>query len=314
MNVARSLADLPGGRPSVVTVGTFDGVHAGHRSILEQLVTHSREQGIRNVVVTFTPHPRTVVKRGPVALLTTLEERLALFAECGVENTLVIEFTFEFSRQSPEEFILNTIVPIGTREMIIGYDHLFGRDREAGTHELRVMAHEHGIDAVVVDPVHIGGAVVSSSSIRRQLDAGDVAGARAALLRPYALTGQVVRGDGRGSTLGFHTANVAVADPEKLVPANGVYAVTASVRGKEMQGMMNIGFRPTFERNDARTLEVHLFDFSETLYGESITVRFYQRLRDERKFSSAEELVRQLRMDRDQARTILQELSLSSVH
>ncbi len=298
----------------MVSVGTFDGVHAGHRSILQQLVAHSRERRMRSVLVTFTPHPRTVVKRGPVELLTTLEERLALLEESGVENTLVVEFTYEFSRQSPEEFLRNTILPIGTREMIIGYDHLFGRDREAGTHELRIMAREHGIDALVVDPVHIGGAVVSSSSIRRQLAAGDVAGARAALLRPYALAGSVVHGDGRGSALGFHTANVAVADPEKLIPANGVYAVTAAVRGKEMQGMMNIGFRPTFERDSVRTLEVHLFDFAETLYGELLTVRFYHRLRDERKFSSAEELVRQLKIDRDQARQALQELSLSSVH
>ncbi len=314
MNVARSLAELGGAEPSVVTVGTFDGVHAGHRLILEKLVGSARKSRMRSVVVTFSPHPRTVVNRGPVALLTTLDERLALLEELGVGMTLVVRFTYEFSRQSPAEFIRGTILPIGTREMIIGYDHLFGRDREAGTRELRILAYEHGIRTMVLEPVEVDGVVVSSSSIRRLLEAGEVSQARAALGRPYALTGTVVPGDARGTKIGFPTANIAVGDPEKLVPGNGVYAVSARVRGRELYGMMNIGVRPTFGNSSVRVLEVHLFDFAESLNGDIVTVRFYQRLRDEKKFDSVEDLVRQLQSDRDHARKLLQEESLSSVH
>ncbi len=315
MEVVRSIHEYSNKGASAVTVGTFDGVHIGHRAILATVLEHGRSKGLRTMVVTFEPHPRTIVGRGPVRLLTTLEERLELFRAAGLESVCVINFTYEFSRLSPGDFFQEYIVKgFGAREMIIGHDHMFGRDRAAGVQELQRLSHEHGISPTIVEPVKVDGEVVSSSSIRDMLLRGDVGFAGRCLLRPYSLSGRVVHGDGRGALLGFPTANIQVADEQKVIPLEGVYVVSLDISGKPYFGMMDIGVRPTFDKGNERVLEVHIFQFTGTLYGEQIRVNFLQRLRGERKFASKEELIAQLERDRAESVNFILETQSSTVN
>jgi len=299
MIVARSLAEIPTQSNSVVTVGTFDGVHAGHRAIIRELTARAAASGGRSVAITFEPHPRTVLGRGDVGQLCSLDERLELIGRLGVDSSLVVEFTYEFSRQSPREFCLGYLMNgVGVREVVIGYDHMFGRDREAGLRELRDLGIEFGFGVHVVDPVSIDGRIVSSSRIRQLLLDGDVERAAQCLERPYSLTGIVVTGDGRGASMGFPTANIRPDIEQKLIPADGVYLVSADFGGERRYGMLYAGLRPTFQA-ERRTIEVHLFDFNDAVYGRKLTIHFLKHLRGERTFASADELVRQLNADRD---------------
>ena len=305
MKVARALAEIPRNQNSVVTVGTFDGVHLAHQEIIRDVVSRAKGKGGRSVVVTFDPHPREVVSPSgtPVPQLTTLEERIEQIGALDTDVLLVVEFTYAFSRNSSREFYRDYIVQgTGVDEVVVGYDHMFGRDREAGIQELVQMGKEFGFSVFAVHPVSVGGETVSSSRIREALASGDVARAAQFLGRPYALAGTVVRGDGRGKTIGFPTANLAPVSPRKIVPARGVYAVAAEVKGEHRFGMTNIGVRPTVTAGGTMMIEVHLFDYSRDMYGETVNVAFLRRLRDEKKFGSLEELTAQLQRDRDEAR------------
>jgi riboflavin kinase/FMN adenylyltransferase len=256
-------------------------------------------------VITFDPHPKEVVAsaRGPVELLSTIDERLARIASLGVDLCIVIEFTYAFSRQTPREFAERILVRgCGLREMVVGHDHMFGRDREAGTEGLARLGAEFGFSVAVVEPVLFEGAPVSSTRIRRALAEGRVEEARSLLGAPYVLSGTVVTGDRRGQSLGFPTANLGGWHPRKVIPANGVYLVHATVAGARHPGMMNIGVRPTVTTAGVRTLEAHLLDVDADLYGAPMEVAFERRLRDERRFGSLAELMTQLHADRDTAR------------
>ncbi len=301
MLVVRSIAEIPFDRRSVVTVGTFDGVHLGHQKIIEQVRKQSQARNARSVLVTFDPHPREVVGRGPVKLLTTVDERIALLIQWGIDAVIVLEFTFEFSRQSYREFCENYIVDgVGVEQVIVGHDHMFGRDREAGVQELRVMGEQFGFTVYQEPPFTIDGEIVGSSKIREVLLRGDVEKARHWLGRSYVLTGWVVKGDGRGGSIGFPTANIQTQNERKLIPAEGVYFAEVELEGKSLFGMLNIGIRPTFKDDNVRTIEVHLFDHSENVYGKILRVHFLRRLRGERKFASREALAEQLRRDQNQ--------------
>jgi riboflavin kinase/FMN adenylyltransferase len=307
MIVVRTPADPAYAQNSVVTVGTFDGVHRGHVAIIREVVSRAAARGARSVVVTFDPHPKEVVGTGPVFLLASLEERLEKFRALGVDLAFVIGFTYEFSRQTSREFFERYIVRgLGVAEVIVGHDHMFGRDREAGFEELRGMGLEAGFTSTAVEAVTVEGKIVSSSAIRRLLGEGDVAEAAKLLGRSYAVRGPVVRGDGRGRTLGVPTANVVPEFARKLIPANGVYVVRARTPRAEKFGMLNIGVRPTFHGDQGtRTMEAHLFDFEGDLYGQVIEIEFLQRLRDERKFGSPAELLRQLQTDRSASMALI---------
>ncbi|HUL44441.1 MAG TPA: bifunctional riboflavin kinase/FAD synthetase [Bacteroidota bacterium] len=306
MIVARSLEELAFDKNSVVTVGTFDGLHLGHRAIVDQLVAGARSIRGRSVVITFNPHPREIVAKRSVEWLTTLDDRCRTLEQFGIDVLFVVTFTYEFSRLSSRDFYEKFVVRgTGAREVIVGYDHMFGRDREAGIHELRQMGEEFGFRVSVVDPVSLGGAIVSSSKIRDRLREGNVAQACEYLGRPYSLEGTVIEGDHRGTRLGFPTANIAPEHEHQLVPAEGVYAVLAYHSGKRYRGMMNIGRRPTVSESGERFLEVHLFAFEGTLYGDRLRVEFINRIRSEEKFASLEELKRQLERDRNECLRIL---------
>jgi riboflavin kinase/FMN adenylyltransferase len=311
MRIVRDLSGVTLDKNSVATVGTFDGVHLAHQEIIREVVNRARMREGRSVVITFDPHPKEVVassKGGEVRLLTTMEERIALFERLRIDLLFSVPFTLEFSRLRPREFYERYVVNgVGVSEVVVGYDHMFGRDREAGIGELVKIGQEFDFSVFAVHPFTIEGETVSSSRIRRALASGDLLRAEKMLGYPYRLSGRVVRGDGRGKMMGFPTANISPDSLRKIVPARGVYVVAADVRGRRQYGMMNVGVRPTVTAGVAETVEVHLFDFSEELYGDTVTVTFLRRLRDERRFANVEELVRQLGQDKEDSLRILAE-------
>jgi riboflavin kinase/FMN adenylyltransferase len=297
---------------SVVTVGTFDGVHLAHRAILREVVNRARMREGRSVVLTFDPHPKEVVpspKGGEVRLLTTVQERVAAFTPLGIDAVFVVPFTTEFAQLSPQEFYRRYVIEgTGASEVVVGYDHMFGRGRSAGIEDLMKMGKELDFSVFAVHPFTVDGEPVSSTRIRRALAVGDLEHARKLLGYRYGVSGKVVRGDRRGATLGFPTANISPDSLRKALPAYGVYVVAVGWNGATHFGMMNIGVRPTVKPSHRETMEVHLFDFSGELYGESLRVVFLQRLRDERRFASLGELIAQLHRDRDASREVLAHL------
>jgi riboflavin kinase / FMN adenylyltransferase len=296
---------------SAVTVGTFDGVHAGHRVLINQVIESAKSINGRSVIVTFHPHPREIISPGKagIKLLSTLEERRQLLSEIGINEMIVIPFNRDFSLLSSEEFVRNVIwEKIGVKEFVIGYDHQFGRNREGTIETVEALGKELGFDVKVVSRQEVGNKTVSSSAIRKALqEQGDVKLASKLLERPYLLNGTVVHGDSRGREIGYPTANIKPEHPNKAIPKNGVYAVRVKIENGFYNGMMNIGIRPTFD-GTVETLEVHIFDFDRDIYGNTIQVHFIDRIRDEKKFTGQDELVQQLRQDKIKSKEILKEL------
>jgi len=293
---------------SVLTVGTFDGVHRGHQAIIEYLRTRSREKEGVSTLVSFDPHPRSVVHGKDVPLLTTVRERADILEELGIDRLVVIPFSEEFAQLKPEKYVTEVLVQrIGLQEITVGYDHRFGRNRAGDVDLLRKLGPDYGFQVDVIPAQEVDHDVVSSRRIRTVLrEEGDVGKAEELLGRPYQLEGVVARGEGRGRQIGYPTANLALQDARKLIPKRGVYATLVQLPdGSRHGGMMNIGRRPTFDGMDV-TVEVHLFDFDGDLYGERLSVQFLQRLRDEQKFDSPDALVMQLSEDEQHCRSIVE--------
>jgi riboflavin kinase/FMN adenylyltransferase len=278
-----------------LAVGVFDGIHVGHRHVLEALRERASAMGIASGVVTFDPHPFAIVAPERVPLmLTSVDQRLELIAGLGIDLTAVVTFDDEVRTWSPATFVT---------DLLVGEDFRFGRDRTGHVGLLRELGSGLGFETEVI-PLVGGDEPMSSTRVRALVAGGDVAGAARALLRPHEVRGPVVAGDGRGRTIGVPTANVAVA-PGIAVPRHGVYAVTGGRSATEfLSGVANVGVRPTFG-GDPETVEVHLFDFDEDLYGTELRVRFVERIRDERVFSGAEELLGQITADIEVARALL---------
>jgi riboflavin kinase/FMN adenylyltransferase len=291
----------PEAPPAVVALGVFDGVHLGHRAILDAAVSRAREAATRSVACTFDPHPREVLHPGRAPfVITTLDERLALIGETGIEAAVVLRFTPELAAMEPEAFVTDVLLGrLHAREVVVGVSHRFGKGAKGDAGMLQALGRELGFSAHIVEPLSIGGVLVSSTAVRGALEQGDVAGATRLLGRPYTVVGQVVQGDGRGRTIGFPTANLALERP-LLVPA-GVYACRASLGGAEHPAVTNIGVRPTFGRN-ALAVEVHILDFSGDLYGLRMALEFRDRLRDEQRFESVDALKAQIARDVASAR------------
>jgi riboflavin kinase / FMN adenylyltransferase len=294
------------GRPSVVTVGTFDGVHRGHWEVLQEIGRRARSVGGRSILVTFHPHPLRVVRPEQAPpLLTTLGEKREILAESGLEYVVFVPFTRTLQRYPARRFVEEILLGrIGMDELVIGYDHGFGRDREGGVETLREIGREFGFAVDVVEAFHLDGEPVSSSRIRRLLAAGEVAAAARLLGRPYQLSGVVVRGERKGRELGFPTANLEVSDAEKMLPREGVYAAWGWVRGARVGGLLHLGPRPTFP-GFAPTVELHLLDFGGDLYGEHLRVDVVDRIRGVAPFASADALVRAMREDERAGRALL---------
>lgn len=293
------------GRKTVVTVGVFDGVHVGHKRILEEVVLLARGLRVRSVVVTFDPHPVAVLDpREAPAMLTTVRERLDLIAAEGISETLVLRFGAKLAARDAEWFVRHVLLGrLGMGRLVIGYDFRFGRGREGDSHGLEALGEAMGFGVDIVPPVKFGGHPVSSTRARTALARGDVRSAAAMLGRPYEISGRVVKGEGRGRRLGFPTANLRPADAGKMVPGDGVYAGEAGSRRRLGPALVYVGTKPTYGRG-TRGVEVHLLDAGANLYGESLRVRFIERLRGEKTFASEAALRRAMTADRRRIETL----------
>ncbi|MEO8579292.1 MAG: bifunctional riboflavin kinase/FAD synthetase [Gemmatimonadales bacterium] len=292
---------------TVVTVGTFDGVHRGHRDVIERLVRRSRHLKIPSVLLTFEPHPLQIVNPAAAPLLlTTYDEKLEVLAETGIDYLAVLPFTAELAAYSAEDFVeLILRRCFRLQELLIGYDHGFGRQRAGNVDVLRTLGERDGFKVEVVDPVSTpDGHSVSSTSIRRAIAGGDLEKAAEALGRPYSVSGRVIEGSQRGRTIGFPTLNLGAPPPRKLLPPEGVYAVRVQTPRGPAGGMMNLGPRPTFG-DSATSLEAHLFDTTGDFYGAHVRIDLVARLRETRKFATAEQLSKQLAQDERDARNAL---------
>jgi riboflavin kinase / FMN adenylyltransferase len=292
---------------AVVTSGTFDGVHIGHQKILNRVIELARETDGESVVLTYWPHPRMVLKPGNhgLKLLSTFNEKAALLESAGIDHLIRIPFTEDFSRLTSEEFVRRILInSLGTRYLVIGYDHRFGKNREGGLEHLQQNQEAYGFEVEEIPRQDIDDIGVSSTKIRNALENGDIETANSYLNRSYSLTGKVVKGQQNGRNIGFPTANVHIAEDYKLIPADGAYAAWAVVNGKPHGAMMNIGVRPTVG-DGKRTVETHIFGFSENLYGEEVTLQLVAPLRPEMKFNSLEHLASQLTEDKEKARALL---------
>ena len=299
---------LPAFRNAVVTIGTFDGVHRGHRLILDRMRSVAEEVGGETVIITFDPHPRNIVgmRSDPQPLLTTMPERINLLAKIGIDHLVIVPFTPAFAAMDPRDYVQDFLVArFHPHTLIIGYDHRFGRQREGDYHLLESLSETYGFQVRELDAQILRDAAISSTRIREALTEGRPEEATEQLGYPYFFSGLVRHGDKRGRTIGFPTANLKPDDPAKLLPADGVYAVRISLSEADgdaytKTGMMNIGLRPTVD-GTRHLAEVNIFDFNEDIYGRVLTVQVISRIREERKFSGLEALQAQLSNDRSTA-------------
>ena len=294
------------GRGTVVTVGTFDGVHRGHRAVLDEIRARAEASESRAVLLTFHPHPLTIV-RPDIAprLLTTPVEKKEILAESGLDWAVFLRFTPELSRFTPEEFVDRVLVErLRVSELVIGYDHGFGKGRSGDADTLRRIGGKRGFAVDVVEPVEVGEEPISSTRIRRSVSDGDMQAAGRGLGRPYAFRGVVVRGEGRGAQLGFPTANLQVGYGSKLLPPAGIYAVRGVLRSGTFDGALHLGPRPTF-RGSPPSIELYLMDFDDDIYGEEVRVDLIRRLRPVQPFAGVDALIRQMEKDVGEARKVL---------
>lgn len=303
MIIKRNFFEKEENYPTVVTIGTFDGVHVGHRKIIDKLVANANANKLNSTILTFFPHPRMVLQQAnELKLLNTLDEKIAILESSGLDQLIIHPFTKEFSRMSAEQYVKEILVDhINAKKVIIGYDHRFGRNRTANIEDLTKFGKKYGFEVEQISAEEVDEVSVSSTKIRKALETGDIATANSYLGYSYMFSGVVSRGRGIGKNLGFATANIHIEEKYKLIPKDGIYVVRTQYDGKLLYGMMSIGFNPTVQGSN-RTIEVHLFDFDSDLYGETLRVEILQRLRDEEKFDSIEDL--KLQIERDQTASL----------
>jgi riboflavin kinase / FMN adenylyltransferase len=306
MKIYRDISEIEAKRKAVVTVGTFDGIHKGHADIIDFVVEEGRINNLESFVVTFEPHPRLIVSdNSEIKILTTLEEKVALFEKLNVQNLLVVNFNREFADLSYEDFLKSFLLDrIGAEHIVIGHDHHFGKGRGGNENKLLALSGQMNFKLTVISAVDVEGTQVSSSKVREAILGGDLGKANSFLGRNYALNGIVVEGVQRGRELGFPTANIEPLNKYKLIPKNGVYAVKGSIGNTDYNGVLNIGKRPTFELQDKTYIELHIFDFKEDIYAKPVYLEFVKRIRDEKKFNSTEELIEQINEDIEQTKQI----------
>ncbi len=284
---------------TAVTIGTFDGVHLGHGKILERLINSAKTAGLKSTVLTFFPHPRMVLQKDTnIKLLNTLDEKIQTMDSLGLDYLIIHPFTKDFSRLSATEFVRDILVnKLRTKRIIIGYDHRFGRNRNANIQDLKAFGNTLDFEVEEIPAQEIDDVTVSSTKIRNALLAGDILTANSYLNYAYMLTGIIKKGKGLGKQFGFPTANLHIPEPYKLIPKNGVYVVKSNIDQREYFGMMNIGFNPTVSGTE-KSIEINFFDFEGSLYDKKVQVGILHRIRDENKFDSVEELREQLKKDK----------------
>lgn len=289
-------------KPTVVTIGTFDGVHIGHQKIIKRLINTGKLEGLQSVILTFFPHPRMVLQKDSnIKLINTIDERHDILDDLGLDYLLIKKFTQEFSRLSAEDFVKQILVDkLNAKKVIIGYDHRFGRNRNADINDLKDFGITYGFEVEEITAQDINDVAVSSTKIRNAIIEGDIEKANAYLGYNFMLNGRVTKGKGLGRQLSFPTANIDIKEDYKIIPKQGSYIVSSTIKDTVVYGMMNIGMNPTVNGNK-QTVEVHYFNFDEDIYNENIQIDLLHRIRDEEKFESVEALKLQLAKDKETA-------------
>lgn len=302
MKIFNAIQEFNSPVKTIVTLGTFDGVHQGHKRLLDKLIKSGKEMGCPTAVLTFFPHPRMVLQPdADVKMLNTITEKAALLEATGIDNLIIHPFSREFSRLTAEDFVKDILVTrLNAAKIIIGHDHRFGRNRTATTQDLIRMGEEFGFEVEQITPLDVDDITVSSTKTRNSLTDGDLDTANTYLGYPYFITGTVATGKQLGRTIGYPTANIAIAEDYKLIPAQGVYAVSSFINNAVVYGMMNIGTRPTVN-GTTQTIEVNFFNLDANLYGTELQINLHQRLRSEQKFEGLEALKAQLAKDKENA-------------
>ena len=298
MKIYRSIEDYDEDKRSVVTIGTFDGIHLGHQKILSRLIKSSKNKDLNSVVLTFFPHPRIILnKYNEVKMIDTLDEKIIHLNEIGIDSLIIHPFDKNFSLLSANQFIKDFLVDkLKIKHIIIGYDHRFGKGREASVTDLKNYADDYDFTVEEIKAQEIEKITVSSTKIRNSINQGDIKTTEKYLGRNFNLTGKIVKGDGLGKKINYPTANIFIEETYKIIPKDGVYLVETIIEDKLFNGMMNIGHRPTIGTN-VKSIEVHLFNFNEDIYGQVISIKMISKIRDEKKFSSIQALKEQLVKD-----------------
>lgn len=310
MKIFHSINEFHSEKKTILTLGTFDGVHIGHCSILSKLTKNTENGKYESTVLTFFPHPRMVLQgKSDLKLLNTIDEKIVLFEKIGIENLIIHPFDERFAQLSAEEFVKTILVDqLQIHKIIIGYDHRFGKNRTANIDDLTAFGLKYGFEVEQILAQEINEIAISSTKIRTALEEGEIHLANEFLGYSYFLSGTVVKGKQLGRTIGFPTANIELGEDYKLVPKNGVYIVQAEIEGDTIFGMMNIGFNPTVH-GENKTIEVHFFDFDLDIYDQHIRVAILERIRSEKKFASLELLTKQLKEDQDFSKHYLQNVN-----
>ncbi len=310
MNIYHNIKDFNCKDKTAITIGTFDGVHVGHRKILKRLVNSAKKEGLQSALLTFFPHPRMVLQHNAeLKLINTLDEKISILKETGLDHLIIHPFTLEFSRLSAQSYVEDILVKqLNAKHIIIGYDHRFGRNRTADISDLKAFGKDFEFTVEEISKQDIEKVAVSSTKIRTALNEGDLERANKYLTQPFVLSGKVVRGKGIGKDLGFATANLHIQESYKLIPKSGVYIVKTIIGEQIVYGIMNIGTNPTF--NEAKqSIEAHFFDFNQDLYGQNLTIMLLKRLRSEEKFNDVKDLISAMQNDKIKALDYISKLA-----
>ena len=306
MKTIHGIENFPASEGSIVTIGTFDGVHLGHQQILKQLIDTSQQSKLKSVLLTFFPHPRMVLQPDiPMRLIQTIEEREKALRKTGLDYLVIHPFSEKFSRLSADDYVKQILVEkLNVRKVVVGYDHRFGRNRTASLEDMYNYADIYDFEVIEIDAKKIKSTAVSSTKIRKAIDEGDIALANSYLGDPFTLEGVVVHGDKRGRELSYPTANIELQNKHKIIPKQGVYLIQSDLDNQVVYGMMNIGTKPTFDTTNP-SIEVHFFDWNGDLYDQTLRVKLLKWVREEQKFDSVEELQAQIHADERYCRSYI---------
>ena len=306
MKTIHGIENFPVDEASIVTIGTFDGVHLGHQQILKQLIETSQKSKLKSVLLTFFPHPRMVLQPDvSIRLIQTIEERERALAKTGLDYLIIHPFSAEFSRLSADDYVKQVLVEqLNVQKVVVGYDHRFGRNRTANLEDMYHYADIYDFEVIEIDAKKIDSTAVSSTKIRKAIDEGNIELANTYLGQSFTLEGMIVHGDKRGRELSYPTANIDLQNPHKIVPKQGVYLVKSNLEDRVIYGMMNIGTKPTFDIT-MPSIEVHFFDWDGDLYGQVVQVELLKWVREEQKFGSVEELQAQIQADEQYCRSYI---------
>ncbi len=310
MKIFNHISSYQSQKPTVLTIGTFDGVHIGHKKIIERLTKSAQKEGLESVILTFFPHPRMVLQKdSDIKLINTIDEKIQLLTHLGLDSLIIHPFDKTFSQLTAEEFVEQILVEkLNLKKIVIGYDHRFGKNRTAGIDELVVFGAKYGFEVEQISAQEIDEVSVSSTKIRKALESGEIVQANLFLGYDYFFDAKVIQGRKLGRTIGFPTANLKVSQDYKLIPKTGVYIVNAWLNNQKLCGMMNIGFNPTVS-GTRQSVEVHFFDFDQEIYDQTIQITILDKIRDEQKFASLEELKNQLQKDKETSLNYFMNLS-----